>query len=46
MLPDNILRGKVDITSNHLQAGVSENLLEGEDIASVHQIVGGEGVPA
>jgi len=46
MLANNKLRGQSDVTSNHLQAGVPQNLLEGEDVSSIHQIVGGEGVPA
>ena len=46
MLADNILGGKVDITPDHLQAGVSQNLLEGEDVPSVHEVVGGEGMSA
>ena len=46
MLADNILGGKVDITPDHLQGGVSQNLLQREDVSSIEQVVGGECVAA
>ena len=46
MLNPDMRRCQVDITPYHLQSGVAQDLLQGEDVTSIHQVVGGKRMAA
>ncbi len=45
VLSHNMGIGQVYVASYHLQCGVSENQLKGENIPAVHEVVDREGMP-
>jgi hypothetical protein len=46
MLNPDLSRSESDVPSHHLEASVTQNLLEREYIAAVYQVIGGEGMAA